>query len=136
MATLTEQIKAKALDIGFSKVGIAKAEVLTEDGKRLDEWLRHGYQASMGWMEMNREKRIDPKHIIPGARSVISVAANYYTDVEHHPKKDEGKISRYAWGDDYHILVGARIKKLFEYIKQIMPESEGRYYVDTGPVMD
>ena len=136
MATLTEQIKVKALEIGFSKVGIAKAEVLTEDGRRLDEWLRPGYQASMGWMEKNREKRIDPEQIIPGARSVISVAANYYTDVEHHPKEDEGKISRYAWGDDYHILVAARIKKLFEYIKQIMPESDGRYYVDTGPVMD
>ena len=90
----------------------------------------------MGWMEENVKKRIDPAEIVPGARSVISVAANYYTGVEHHPKNDEGKISRYAWGDDYHILVTARIKKLFECIKQIAPESDGRYYVDTGPVMD
>ena len=136
MATLTEQIKAKALEVGFSKVGIAKAEALTDDGKKLQEWLHRGYQASMGWMEKNVEKRVDPKEIVPGARSIISVAANYYTGVEHHPKKDEGKISRYAWGEDYHILVTARIKKLFECIKQIAPESDGRYYVDTGPVMD
>ena len=136
MATLTEQIKAKALEVGFSKVGIAKAEVLTDDGKKLQAWLHRRYQASMGWMEENVKKRIDPAEIVPGARSVISVAANYYTGVEHHPKKDEGKISRYAWGDDYHVLVTARIKRLFESIKQIAPESDGRYYVDTGPVMD
>jgi len=136
MATLTEQIKTKALEVGFSKVGIAKAETLTEDGKRLEEWLHRGYQASMGWMEENVEKRFDPREIIPGARSVISVAANYYTGAEHHPKEHEGKISRYAWGDDYHILVTERIKKLYECIKEIAPESEGRYYVDTGPVMD
>ncbi len=136
MATLTEQIKEKALELGFSKIGIAKAEPLTEDGKRLEEWLHRRYQASMGWMEKNVEKRIDPENIVPGARSVISVAANYYTDVEHRPNAEEGKISRYAWGDDYHILVTERIKKLFACIKHMAPDSNGRYYVDTGPVMD
>ena len=136
MATLTEQIKTKALEIGFSKVGVAKAETLTQDGVRLEEWLQRGYHASMGWMKKNVERRVDPREIMRGAKSVISVAANYYTGSEHHSKPDEGKISRYAWGDDYHILITERIKTLFESIKQIAPESEGRYYVDTGPVMD
>ena len=136
MSTLTEQIKAKALDLGFCKVGIAKAEPLTQDAERLKEWLHRGYHATMDWMAANVEKRTDPKEIVPGARSVISVAVNYYTDVHHHPTESEGKVSRYAWGDDYHILVTARIKKLFEYIKQLAPESDGRYYVDTGPMMD
>jgi len=136
METLTQQIKSKALEIGFSKVGIARAEPLTDDAERLKEWLHRGYHASMSWIGKNIEKRIDPREIVSGARSIIAVAANYYTDVQHHPGNDEGKISRYAWGDDYHILVTARIKKLFECIKQLAPESNGRYYVDTGPVMD
>ncbi len=136
MMTLTEQIKAKALEVGFSKVGIAKAEPLSKDGVHLREWLHRGYNASMDWMEEKTEKRVDPREIVPGARSVISVAANYYTDAQHQPKDGDGKISRYAWGDDYHILVTARIQRLYECIKLLAPESEGRYYVDTGPVMD
>jgi epoxyqueuosine reductase len=134
--TLTEQIKSKAIELGFSKVGIAKAEALPEDGEHLKEWLHRGYHASMKWMGENFEKRIDPHKILPGARSIISVAVNYYTDVKHHPTQDEGKVSRYAWGDDYHIHVTARIQKLFECIKQMAPESAGRFYVDTGPVME
>jgi epoxyqueuosine reductase len=136
METLTEQIKSKALELGFCKIGIAKAESLTEDAIHLNEWLHKGYQASMSWMEKNYEKRIDPKNILPGAKSVISVALNYYTDVAHLPNDDQGKISRYAWGEDYHIHVTSRIQKLFECIKQLAPDCDGRYYVDTGPVMD
>lgn len=134
--TLTEQIKSKALELGFHKVGIAKAEALNPEGERLREWLNRGYQASMQWMVKNVEKRIDPKEIIPNAQSVISVAINYYSPVQHSQNKDEAKISRYAWGDDYHIHFTKRIQTLFECIKQLEPESDGRYYVDTGPVMD
>ena len=135
METLTQQIKSKAFEIGFSKVGIARAEPLGDDARNLKEWLHRGYQASMSWMEENVQKRIDPREIVPGAKSVIAVAANYNADVQHHPASDEGKISRYAWGDDYHLLITARLQKLFECIKQIAPGSTGRYYVDTGPVM-
>ncbi len=136
METLTQKIKAKALELGFSKIGVARADALSEDAIRLKEWLHRGYQASMQWMEKNIAKRSDPREIVPGAKSVISVAVNYFTDVQHSPREGEGKISRYAWGDDYHIHVTERIQKLFECIKQMAPESEGRYYVDTGPVMD
>lgn len=134
--TLTEQIKTKALELGFHKIGIATAEALSEEGDRLQEWLARGYQASMQWMEKNTEKRIDPRNIVRDAQSVISVAVNYYTPFQHRSANDEGKISRYAWGDDYHDIVTERIQLLFDCIKQMEPAMEGRYYVDTGPVMD
>ncbi|MFZ4622222.1 MAG: tRNA epoxyqueuosine(34) reductase QueG, partial [Bacteroidota bacterium] len=95
-----------------------------------------GYHASMQWMEKNTEKRTDPRLIVPNAKSVISLAVNYYTPTPHEPSNDQGKISRYAWGDDYHIHVTKRIQSLLECIKQLAPESDGRYYVDTGPVME
>ncbi len=134
--SLTQQIKSKAIELGFSKVGIAKAEILQEEAVHLQEWLERKYHASMQWMEKNFEKRINPQEIIPNAQSIISVAVNYYTPFQHQPKNDEGKISRYAWGDDYHISVTSRLEKLFEYIKEIAPNSDGKYYVDTGPMMD
>jgi len=134
--TLTEQIKSKALELGFNKVGIAKAEMLNVEGDHLRDWLGRGYHASMQWMEKSLEKRTDPRNIVRNAQSVISVAINYFTPVEHNPKMDEGKISRYAWGDDYHIHVTKRIETLAECIKQLAPDSENRYYVDTGPMMD
>ena len=136
IVTLTEQIKSKALELGIHKVGIAKAEALTAESVHLNEWLNRRYHASMQWMEKNIERRVDPREIVPNAKSVISVAVNYYTSTQHHPAADEGKISRYAWGDDYHIHVTKRIQLLFDSIKQLAPESDGRYYVDTGPVME
>ena len=134
--TLTEKIKSKALEIGFHKVGIAKAEELTIEAEHLKDWLGRGYHASMQWVARNLEKRIDPRKIVPNAQSVICVAVNYYTPTVHDPDTEEGKISRYAWGDDYHIHVTKRIQMLFDCIKQLAPESDGRYYVDTGPMMD
>ncbi len=134
--TLSEHIKSKALELGIHKIGIAKAEELSVEGAHLREWLNRGHHASLRWMEKNVEKRIDPRLIVPDAKSVISLAVNYYTPTLHDPSDGEGKISRYAWGDDYHIHVTKRIQSLFESIKQIAPESEGRYYVDTGPIME
>lgn len=136
MSTLTENIKAEAKKLGFDLVGITPAERLQEEAERLAEWLARDYHATMYWMERNRERRIDPRNIVEGAQSVISVAMNYYTphEIVDHPER--GKISRYGWGDDYHNILGKRLKLLWEYIKEIEPDAEGRYYVDTGPVMD
>ncbi|MFA6468836.1 MAG: tRNA epoxyqueuosine(34) reductase QueG [Bacteroidota bacterium] len=134
--TLTEKIKAKALDLGLHKIGIARAEALINEGARLKDWLDNGHHASMRWMENNVGRRTDPRQIVPDAQSVISVAVNYYTPYQHSSEKDRAKISRYAWGDDYHIHVTKRIQMLFECIKQWVPESESRYYVDTGPAME
>lgn len=133
---LTQKIRSKALELGIHKIGIAKAEALTGEGAHLRDWLHRGHHASMQWMEKNTEKRTDPRLIVPNAKSVISLAVNYYTPIPHQPNGNEGKISRYAWGDDYHIHVTKRIQTLFECIKQWEPGSEGRYYVDTGPVME
>jgi len=136
MQPLTERIKRKAHELGFELVGVSPAERLTVEAERLAEWLSRGYHATMYWMERNRDRRTDPRNIMPGARSVISVAMNYYTphEIPDHPER--GKISRYAWGDDYHDIVGERLKSLWEFIKEIEPDAGGRYYVDTGPVMD
>ncbi len=133
---LTNLIKEKTLELGFAKVGIARAAELTQEGKRLQEWLRRNYHATMEWMERNAERRIDPRAILPEARSVICVAMNYYTPLQHSRDSERGKISRYAWGDDYHIVLAERLALLVECIKQIAPDALTKAYVDTGPVME
>ncbi len=90
----------------------------------------------MAWMARNIEKRVDPANIVQEAKSVICVAMNYYTPVRHSSDKAHGKISRYAWGDDYHDVLGERLKLLWTWMQQEFPGVDGRYYVDTGPVMD
>lgn len=136
MQSLTQKIKSQARELGFSKVGIARADILTEEGKHLQEWLNRRYHGTMDWMERNVEKRMDPRNIVPHAKSVISVAMNYYAGVPHTDSSEIGKISRYAWGDDYHILVTSRIQTLVDCIKQEKPDANAKAYVDTGPAMD
>jgi epoxyqueuosine reductase len=136
MKELTRQIKNKALELGFSKIGIAKAEPLVQEGKNLREWLNKGYHGTMQWMEKKFEKRTDPTVILPGAKSIISVAMNYYAEVQHSQDGSVGKISRYAWGDDYHEIVSGRLNQLLSYIMKIKPGIIGKVYVDTGPMMD
>jgi epoxyqueuosine reductase len=134
--TIAEKIKAKALELGFSKAGIARCEPLDDEGARLSEWLHRGFHGSMGWMQRGIEKRIDPQRIVPGAQTVISVALNYYTPTRHRDDAGIGKISRYAWGDDYHEIMGKKLRTLWDWLADEFPGIEGRYYVDTGPVME
>ncbi len=136
MRSLSENIRLRASELGFAKVGIAKAEALTEEGTRLREWLGRGYHGTMEWMARNLEKRVDPREIVPNAKSVICVAMNYYVDEKHSDDPSIGKISRYAWGDDYHIVVEDRLQQLFQFIKSESPALNGKVYVDTGPMMD
>jgi epoxyqueuosine reductase len=133
---LTTTIKAKALELGFSSVGVARAGSLEAEGARLHQWLSRGYHGSMEWMQKSFEKRVDPRQILPSARSVVSLALNYYTPAEHTKKPETGKISRYAWGDDYHIVMTSRIQQLVDCIVLERPEVKARFYVDTGPVLD
>ena len=135
-ASMTQTIKAKAEGLGFSKVGVARADALTEEGAKLRTWLGRGYHGTMNWMERNFEKRVDPRAIVPGAKSVISLAMNYYADVRHSDDSGTGKISRYAWGDDYHLVMIPRIQLLLDCIKSEKPDVNAKAYVDTGPVMD
>ena len=133
MPSSSDRIKAKALALGFQKVGIARAEALVPEGSRLMEWLGKSYHGEMAWLEREPAKRTDPRQIFPEAKSVISVAMNYYTPAEHVAT---GKISRYAWGDDYHDVLKEKLRELLEWIVAEIPNASGKICVDTAPVMD
>jgi epoxyqueuosine reductase len=136
MPSFSEQIKIKAAEIGFTKIGIARAEPLTTEGERLSEWLGSGFHGQMAWLEREPEKRSDPSLLFPNARSVIVVALNYYTNNQHDPDPTTGKISRYAWGDDYHDIMREKLTELIAWIKAEQPLAEGKICVDTAPMMD
>lgn len=135
-AELSQRIRTKAAELGFSKTGFARADALQNEHDRLLVWLRRGYQAGMAWMEKEPEKRTDVRNVLDNAQSVVSVALNYYTEFTHNGATETGKISRYAWGDDYHIVLTGRLEHLLKEIQTIQPGVNGRVYVDTGPVMD
>jgi epoxyqueuosine reductase len=136
VASLTEKIKSKALEIGFQKIGIARAEKLAAEAEHLQGWLGRSFQGEMAWMAREPEKRADPRLIFPEARSVISVALNYYTPCEHRDDAARGKISRYAWGDDYHDILKEKLRTLLEWISAEDPKAAGKICVDTAPVME
>src|SRR5687768_8030981 len=91
---LTAEVKRRARALGFDKVGVVRAEALTEERARLEEWLARGHQATMAWMERGVERRTDPRELLPGARTVVAVALNYFTPHEHEREEGKGKISR------------------------------------------
>ncbi|MBL0322724.1 MAG: tRNA epoxyqueuosine(34) reductase QueG [Ignavibacteria bacterium] len=134
-AERTARIKVAARALGFDAVGIARVEPLTEAYTHYEEWLRKGYHGAMGYMERNGESRRDVSAILPGARSVIVVARNYYTP-HIHPDKAVGKIARYAWGDDYHVVLPPMLDALSEEVRTACPDAETKRYADTGPVLE
>lgn len=129
-------IKAAAAELGFDIVGIAKAEPLDVEGARFMNWLAGGFHGEMKWLGREPEMRTDPRSIFPEARSVVVVALNYYTPYEHLSEGNKGKISRYAWGDDYHEVIGERLRKLLDLIVSEVPGAKGKICVDTAPMMD
>ncbi len=135
-AEISRRIKSRAIEEGFDKIGIVPAGVLLPERERLEEWLRRGYHASMGWMERDSEKRTNPTAVFPAAKSVIVVALNYYTPHQHQNDRGTGKISRYAWGDDYHDVMSEKLKSLLAWIKQEWPAADGKICVDIQPMMD
>ncbi len=134
--TLAENIKQRALFEGFNKVGIVGAESLEDEGRRLKEWLARGHHGEMSWMARDVHKRISPHEIFPQARSVVVVALNYFTPHQHQQSPATGKVSRYAWGDDYHDVVKEKLLSLLSWIKQQAPHAEGKVCVDIQPTMD
>lgn len=137
MPSLTEHIKASARDLGFAPVGVAPAEPPEHRSFYLD-WLGLGYGGEMGYLERNLDRRFDPRCVLPNARSVLCVGMNYEPktkEVEDVPASS-GKISRYARGDDYHHVIGKRLHALLEEIRKLEPDTEGKVYVDTGPVLE
>jgi len=134
--TFAENIKQRALFEGFNKVGIVGAESLADEGRRLKEWLARGHHGERGWMARDVHKRIDPHEIFPQARAVVVVALNYYTPHQHQQSSATGKVSRYAWGDDYHDVVKEKLLSLLAWIKEQKPRAEGKVCVDIQPTMD
>jgi len=134
VGTLTQKIKEKALELGFQKIGIVRAEPLEREGARLREWLANDRHGEMAWLAREPEKRIDPRLIFPEAKSMIVVAMNYFTPHEHG--ESVGKISRYAWGDDYHEILKERLRALLAWIEAEIPDAKGKVCVDTAPVME
>ena len=136
MKITNEIVVGKAKQIGFDLVGFAKADKLIEETANLKKWLELKYHGDMEYMERNIEKRNDVSKVLPGVKSVISLAVNYYTNEQYSNQKDKGKISRYAWGKDYHLIIWKKLGQLENELKEIDPEFESKSYVDTGPVMD
>ncbi len=136
VASLSEKIKQKAQAIGFHKIGIVRAEALPEEETHLGEWLENNYHGEMLWIEREPEKRADPTLLFPEAKSIIVVALNYFTAHEHEENASTGKVSRYAWGDDYHDVLKEKLRELLIFIKSIDAAAEGKICVDTAPIMD
>ena len=130
----TSCIKQTALSLGFDYCGIAKAVALDEDARRLERWLNKGMHGGMSYMENHFEMRVDPRKLVPGARSVITLLLNYFPLQEQEPSAV--KISKYAWGNDYHEVIRAKIKLLVELVKQNIGDINGRGFVDSAPVLE
>jgi len=124
----------KAGELGFQNIGIVAAGTLEAESKRLFEWLDRGYHASMAWMESHQDKRADVHMLMPHARSIIVTATNYYTPNTHD--EISGKVSRYAWGDDYHDVVREKLSELLDWIKSHDATINAKICVDTVPFMD
>lgn len=133
---LTQALKNEANRLGFEACGVSKARRLDEDARRLEEWLLAGHHASMGWMENHFEKRVDPRRLVDGAESVVSVIHNYYQPGQRTDDPAAGKISRYAWGDDYHRVIKEKLFHLFDWLDAEAGGANGRAFVDSAPVLD
>lgn len=130
----TQLIKSFAAKLGFDHCGIAKAQLLNEDAKRLESWLNKGMHGKMQYMENYFDLRIDPTKLVPDAKSVITLLLNYFpaqTQVETAPK-----IAKYAFGNDYHEVIRAKLKILLQEMKENIGEINGRGFVDSAPVLE
>ncbi len=125
----------KAKELGFDLIGFAKYEILDKEVADLKTWLENKYNAGMSYMERNIDKRKNVRNILENTTSIISLGMNYYVNETYEEESDLGKVSRYAWGRDYHYTIWEKLDELEKYLKKI-PGTEVKTYVDTGPVMD
>jgi epoxyqueuosine reductase len=130
----TQLIKNKAKELGFDYIGISKAEFLEQEAPRLEKWLNESRHGNMAYMENHFDKRLDPRLLVDDAKSVISFSLNYYP--EKHQEKDTYKISKYAYGQDYHHVIKDKLKTLLDFINEEIGEVNGRGFVDSAPVLD
>jgi len=132
--SLSEKIKQRAIELGFSAVGISKADFLEKESLQLKNWLNKGFHGEMQYMENHFEKRTDPRKLLDGLKSVISVLFNYVP--EKTQNENSYKISKYAYGKDYHYVIKDKLNLLFDFINNEICKIEGRVFVDSAPVMD
>ena len=131
---ISEKIKAEARRLGFLSCGISEAAFLEEEAPRLERWLKQGMHGEMSYMEDYFDKRLDPRKLVPGARSVISLLYNYFPSQQ--PREDSYKVSKYAYGEDYHFVIKRKLKELMAFIQEAVGEVHGRAFVDSAPVLD
>ena len=132
----TRLIKEKAKELGFFYTGISKADFLEEEAKKLEDWLKKRHHGQMAYMENHFDKRLDPRLLVDGAKSIISLLLNYFPKEDIEENNDGLKISKYAYGEDYHFVIKKKLKKLLEFINIEIGEVGGRVFVDSAPVMD
>lgn len=132
----TAIVKAEAKRLGFDYCGISKAEFLPEEAERLERWLKSGMQGEMAWMENHFDMRVDPTKLVPGAKSVVSLLLNYFPG-QQQEDPSAPKISKYAYGEDYHFVIKRKLKELLDSIQEKIGRSVGgRAFTDSAPVMD
>lgn len=150
--THTQLIKSEATRLGFFHCGISKADFLKDEAPLLEQWLKDNRHGQMKYMENYFDKRLDPRLLVPGAKSVVSLLLNYFPEEEHFdklnvtsdtvrlslskPQGDNPKISKYAYGKDYHFVIKEKLKELVEFIRVNIGDVNGRVFVDSAPVMD
>lgn len=128
-------IQQKAKELGFMYCGVSKADFLQREAKRLESWLKDNYHGKMQYMENHFDKRLDPRVLVDDAKSVVSLLLNYYPE-NTQEDKDAPKISKYAYGTDYHFVIRDKLKDLLQFIQEQIGEVGGRVFVDSAPVMD
>lgn len=124
-----------ALELGFTAVAFSKAEHMNEEARRLDKWLNQGSHGEMQYMENHFDLRIDPTKLVAGAKSVVSLTFNYYTDIEQEDRQAP-RISKYAFGRDYHKVIKKKLKILITRAREEIGDFQGRAFVDSAPVME
>jgi epoxyqueuosine reductase len=135
-AKYTAMIKAEASRLGFMYCGISEAGFLEEEAPGLEKWLSKNQYGEMAWMENHFDKRLDPTLLVEGAKSVISLLLNYYPEEKQEEEEDIPKISKYAWGNDYHHVIKGKLKELLHFIRENIGEVNGRAFTDSAPVME
>lgn len=135
-ATLhTRLIREEARRLGFSFIGMARAERMDEEARRLEAWLHKGMHGQMAYMENYFEQRVDPRLLVEGARSVVSLAYNHYSP-QRQSDPEAPKIAQYAYGEDYHFVLKQKLKTLLAFIREQIGEVNGRCFVDSAPVLE
>jgi epoxyqueuosine reductase len=131
---LKQQLQQKATKLGFAEMGVARADFLQEEAPRLEQWLQQGKHGQMRWMENHFDKRLDPRLLVPGAKTVVSFMLNYFPQQEQ--PVEAPKIARYAYGHDYHHVIKGKLRQLTDWLEETHGSINGRVFVDSAPVME